>query len=83
RIKHARKHRLSDVSNRRLVKMTHMMLIDRIYQAVVDGELNSDKLELGERQMRLFPQYFLDHFTQPGDKEQAAKMLDLAYVEEY
>lgn len=83
-VKHARIHRLSDVSNRRLVKMSHVMLIDRLYEAVTEGHLQQpNPIELGERQLRLFPQYFLDHFIQPGDKEQAAKMLDLAYVEPY
>ncbi|NJN15470.1 MAG: AAA domain-containing protein [Oscillochloris sp.] len=81
-VRHARIHRLSEVSNRRLVKMSHIMLIDRMYQAVVEGHLRTaTPIELGERQLRLFPEYFLDHFIQPGDKEQAAKMLDLAYVE--
>ncbi len=56
--KHARDYDLSAVSNRRLVKMTHVMLIHALYAAVEKGDLSSPTL--GPAELDLFPTYFLD-----------------------
>lgn len=82
-VKHARQNGLSEVSNRRLVKMIHIMLIDRIYQAVIDNDLQKrDPIMIGDNQLKLIPKFFLDNAWQPGNEEQVAKMIDLAYVAE-
>jgi MoxR-like ATPase len=61
KIEYARDNRLSEVSNRRLVKMIHIMLIHRLYEAVVKKELDKqDLIELGEPQLALFKRFFLD-----------------------
>jgi len=68
-IHHARQYDLSDMSNRRLIKMVYIMLIHRIYEAVANGE-NHDRLELGGHQLALLPRFFLDRH----DEELAHKM---------
>ncbi|MCP4158037.1 MAG: AAA domain-containing protein [bacterium] len=65
----ARQYELSDLSNRRLVKLVHLMLVHRIYEAVCKGELDKE-LHLGPAQLELLPLYFLD---QP-DEEMVQKM---------
>jgi MoxR-like ATPase len=66
RIVLARDYKLSEVSNRRLVKMIHVMLIHRLYRAVVDGEIGPKaNLALGVQQLDLFRRFFLDHADDP------------------
>lgn len=70
----ARQYGLSEMSNRRLVKVTHTMLIHRIYEAVCNGEVgekgSNSEISLGAEELKLLPRYFLDH----TDEEVIAKM---------
>ncbi len=65
----ARQYDLSEMSNRRLVKLVHLMLVHRIYEAVRNNESNKE-LSLGPAQLELLPMYILD---QP-DEEIIQKM---------
>jgi hypothetical protein len=56
----ARTHGLSRVSNRRLVKFAHVMLIHRLYDFVRSGDSSLDRTCLREAELRLLPRYFLD-----------------------
>lgn len=64
RVKHVREHELSQMSNRRLVKMVYIMLIHRLYEAVRNNELGNSPappLSLRPREeLALLPRYFLD-----------------------
>lgn len=65
-INHAREYHLSEVSNRRLVKMIHVMLIHRLYQAVAQNEQGPRAtIALGVEQLNLFGRFFLDHADDP------------------
>jgi MoxR-like ATPase len=57
-IDHVRNYNLSDMSNRRIIKMVYIMLIDRIYSAV--NEKSNDPIVFDGKQLRLLPAYFLD-----------------------
>jgi hypothetical protein len=60
RIAHiARSEGLSDMSNRRLVKMLHVMLVHRLYQLANQPGGTVDH-RLGVDQLRLIGRYFLD-----------------------
>lgn len=73
-IAHAREFKLSEVSNRRLIKMVHVMLIDRLYQAVAQGH-TGQKLELGHEQLLLFRRFFLDRADDPqADRLEEARI---------
>lgn len=65
----ARQYELSDFSNRRVVKLIHLMLVHRIYEAVRNNELERE-LTLGPAQLELLPLYFLDR----GDEEMIQRM---------
>ncbi|MCP4214605.1 MAG: MoxR family ATPase [bacterium] len=65
----ARQYELSDMSNRRLVKLLHLMLVHRIYHAVRHNELDHE-LHMGPTQLELLPLYFLDR----ADEEMVRKM---------
>jgi MoxR-like ATPase len=65
----ARQYDLSEMSNRRMVKLIHLMLVHRIYEAVRKGETNRE-LSLGPAQLELLPMYILDQ----ADEEIAQKM---------
>lgn len=69
-IQYARQYELSDVSNRRLIKMVYLMLIHRISQAVKEQDFPKD-IGLGSAQLALMPRFFLDRF----DEELAWKMV--------
>ncbi len=58
-VKHARSYELSKMSNRRIIKMVRIMMIHRLYGAVLSGEQDS-KIELGVQDLQLLPDYFLD-----------------------
>jgi len=71
-VHHARQYELSDMSNRRLVKMLHVMLLDRVYKAACNDEYTRKKeIALGGEQLELFPLYFLDRY----DEEAEAQMI--------
>lgn len=67
----ARQYELSEVSNRRLVKMLHVMLVDRLYAASTSEEFTTEAKEiaLGPQQLELFPLYFLDRFDEEAEKQ--------------
>ena len=67
-VQHARQYDLSQMSNRRLVKLTYVMLVHRIYEAVRSGDF--EDIKLGEAELQLLPRYFLDR----GDEEAVQKM---------
>lgn len=56
----ARTHGLSRVSNRRMVKLMHVMLVHRVYDCVRAGEAGAPALALRAEELRLLPAYFLD-----------------------
>ena len=72
-IHYARQYELSEVSNRRLIKMVFLMLIHRIFQAVKEDDFPED-MALGSAQLALMPRFFLDRF----DDELAWKMVAAA-----
>ena len=66
----ARSYELSEMSNRRLVKMIHVMLIHRVYQAACSGEFKHRKdIELGADQLALLPRYFLDREDEAVERQ--------------
>jgi MoxR-like ATPase len=65
----ARQYDLSEMSNRRMVKLIHLMLVHRVYEAVRKGETNKE-LWLGPNQLELLPMYILDR----ADEEIVQKM---------
>lgn len=72
-ITNARRYSLSQVSNRRIVKLVHLMLIHRLYRAVAEDD---DKdLRFGPPELNLFRTYFLDEV----DPVLTAQMDKVAY----
>ena len=61
---------LSEMSNRRLVKMLHVMLVHCLYQASRRGQITEDALGLGEAELGLVGRFFLDR----GDEEIVRKL---------
>jgi len=72
-VQHARQYDLSAMSNRRIVKITYVMMVHRLYEAVRGGEIGP-ALTLGKNELNLLPRYFLDRF----DEEAMQKMLRTA-----
>lgn len=58
-IAHAREYDLSSMSNRRIIKLTHVMLVHRLYRAVREGD--SDGMSFGEPELHLVRRFALDH----------------------
>lgn len=58
-VAHAREYELSAMSNRRIIKLTYVMLVHRLYRAVRDGD--EDGLAFGEPELHLVRRYGLDH----------------------
>lgn len=58
-VQHTRQYELSEMSNRRLVKIVYIMLIHRIYEAAHTDSL-PNPLTLREDELRLIPRFFLD-----------------------
>jgi MoxR-like ATPase len=72
-VHYARQYELSEMSNRRLVKMLHIMLIDRIYRASCGDEYKQDKdIALGPEQLELLPMYFLDRQDEEAERQMIA-----------
>jgi MoxR-like ATPase len=67
----ARSHGLSQVSNRRLVKFTYVMLIHRVYDVVRSDQPDLDGGALRPEELNLLPRYFLDDDT----REDAVRQL--------
>lgn len=68
-VHHVRHYDLSDMSNRRLVKMTNIMLVHRIYEAAREEKI-ADSVSLRNEEIRLMYRFFLDR----GDEESVRKM---------
>jgi hypothetical protein len=71
-IQHARQYDLSEMSNRRIVKMSYIMLVHCLYDTV---QQSGKSPTLGAAELRLIPQYFLDRF----DRESVEKMHRLVW----
>jgi MoxR-like ATPase len=57
----AREYELSDMSNRRVIKMLYVMTVHRIYEAIKKKEFQEPgAIRLGPPQLELFPKFFLD-----------------------
>jgi MoxR-like ATPase len=69
-IHYVRQYELSEMSNRRMIKMIHVMLLDRIYQAACNDEFKQNNdIILGPDQLALLPLYFLDHHDEEAEKQ--------------
>lgn len=68
-VQHARQYDLSPMSNRRIVKMTYIMMVHCIYDAVRNGEIPAT-LAMGRNELNLLPRFFLDRY----DEEVVLKM---------
>lgn len=69
----ARQYELSEMSNRRLVKMLYIMLIDRVYTASANEEyVKNAEIFLGPTQLELLPLYFLDRQDEEAEKQMIA-----------
>jgi MoxR-like ATPase len=72
-VHYARQYELSEVSNRRMVKMLYVMLVDRIYKAAVREDFKQKKeITLGAEQLELMPLYFLDRLDEEAEKQMIA-----------
>ena len=59
----ARTHGLSQVSNRRMVKLIYVMLVHRVYDCVRAGDTGAPTIALRAEELRLLPKFFLDQET--------------------
>ncbi|MCB0189261.1 MAG: hypothetical protein KDE31_33555, partial [Caldilineaceae bacterium] len=67
-VEHAREYDLSAMSNRRLIKIIHIMLIHRLYEAV-NAEQQADSVMLRAEELQLIPRFFLDrHESDPVER---------------
>lgn len=71
-----RQYELSQMSNRRIIKLVHVMVIYRLYRAVRDGEAREAGLELAAPELQLLGRFFLDE----QDEELGFKLTRLAQV---
>jgi MoxR-like ATPase len=70
---YARQYELSEMSNRRMVKMLHVMLIARLYQAACSEEFKQSKeIAMGPAQLELMPLYFLDRQDEEAERQMIA-----------
>ena len=60
RVDHIRRFELSEMSNRRLVKVAYLMLIHCVYEAVREEKPLSE-LVIGRAELNLIPRFFLDN----------------------
>ena len=73
----ARTHGLSQVSNRRMVKFIHVMLVHRVYDSVRAGDARASAIALRPEELRLLPKYFLDQESH----EEGVRQLHAAIVD--
>jgi len=72
----SRQYELSEMSNRRLVQMLYVMLIDRVYSAACQEEFNQPgEIKLGVSQLELLPMYFLDRKDEEAERQMNATVL--------
>jgi hypothetical protein len=74
-IDQARLYELSEMSNRRLVKILYLMMVHRIYRAVKSGNIGS-QISLEEEELALVPSFFLDRYD---DEEAIDRLKKVAY----
>ncbi len=72
-VSHVRDRDLSQMSNRRMVKSCFLMLLHRIYRAVLDGE--EGPLQIGAPELALIPKFLLD----APDREASEKLERMLY----
>lgn len=72
-VSHVRDRDLSQMSNRRMVKSCFLMLVHRIYRAVLDDE--KGPLEIGAPELALIPKFLLD----APDREASEKLERMLY----
>jgi hypothetical protein len=66
-VANARRFDLSEMSNRRLVKIVHVMMVHAIYMAVCQAKSTTDlrtDLDVGATELQLIPKYFLDRYNE-------------------
>jgi MoxR-like ATPase len=69
-IHYARQYELTEMSNRRMVKMLHVMLLDRIYKASCSDEFKQNtEIAMGPDQLELLPLYFLDRHDEEAERQ--------------
>lgn len=72
-VHYARQYELSEMSNRRLVKMLYVMLIDRVYTASANDEyVKTPDIIIGPPQLELLSLYFLDRQDEEAEKQMIA-----------
>lgn len=72
-IHYSRQYELSEMSNRRLVKMVFVMMIDRIYKAIITDEYKQEgEIKMGPVQLELLPLYFLDRQDEEAQRQMIA-----------
>jgi MoxR-like ATPase len=74
-IQQARLYELSEMSNRRLVKILYLMMVHRIYRAVKTGEIGN-QISLEEEELSLVPRFFLDRYD---DEDAISRLERVAY----
>jgi hypothetical protein len=70
----ARDYDLSEMSNRRIIKMTYIMLVNRLYRASLSQQVTTP-LRLGKEEIDLLPRYLLDR----KDEEPVRRMERLVF----
>jgi MoxR-like ATPase len=73
----ARTHGLSQVSNRRMVKFIHVMLVNRVYDCVRTGDAGPTPIAIRPEELRLLPKYVLDQESH----EEGVRQLHAAIVD--
>ena len=73
----ARTHGMSQVSNRRMVKLLHVMLVNRVYDCVRAGDGSAPAIAIRPEELRLLPKYFLDQESH----EEGVRQLHAAIVD--
>jgi len=69
-VHHCRQYELSEMSNRRLVKMVFVMMVDRLYKAACNDEYKQEKdIKMENAQLELLPLYFLDRQDEEAERQ--------------
>lgn len=68
---------LSKMSNRRLVKLSYIMLINRIYRAVINNEQGG--LKIDKEELMLVPRFFLDRQDEESVRKLERLVRDMSF----
>ena len=68
---------LSKMSNRRLVKLSYIMLINRIYRAVINNE--KGVLKIDKEELMLVPRFFLDRQDEESVRKLERLVRDMSF----